>query len=385
MIRSASLTFISLIAVVPLSAIVVSLLSLFGYFESLFRDLQEFFFAKYFPNFYEEMINSLDTFVINARSLGILGVGFFLVTSILLLNNINSNFNAVWGSSSRRRLIEKFTTYITVVLMGTLLIATGFVFSYVLKSATRILSAEPFSVFRIFLYFIIPRIFAFVTFLLMIALVPSGYVKFSSAVVGAVTGVIGWEIAKFIFLFATTNIVQMSRIYGSLAAIPLFLIWLYTVWGIVLFSLEAAYVYQHGNRNWIGKSHERLLPRGQIMLGIRVYLLVASTYEKRGVPPSRRNISEELFLSESEVQHILGHLLNKNLIRKNETGYPRYYPIGPLDSVYLADVIDAVFGSRKFNEQSPLDVISREATDMFSSSGKIPLESRSIKDILQSN
>ena len=383
MIRSASLTFISLLAVVPLSALLISVLSYFGYFENLFRDLQEFFLARYFPSLHTDMISAIETFVFRARSLGILGLLFFILTSFLLLNNINLNFNAVWGSSSKKNAREKFATYIAVFLAGTLLIATGFIFSFVLKTASRNLTNDPYSFVRILTHYVAPRIFTFVTFFLLIYLVPSGYVRFSSAVIGSVMGVLGWEIAKFLFIFSTTRIVQMSRIYGTLAAIPLFLIWLYTAWGIALYALEAAYVFQHRSRGWMGKFHERLMPRGQLILGIRVYLHIADSYVHHDLPASRRNLAELLGLSESEVEYITSVLEQKELIAVNTRRYPRYFPLQPLGSLSLADVIEALYGNRSFQEGSKLDELSREAADNFCSRGTEAFNCSTILDIIE--
>lgn len=382
MIRSASLTFISLLAVVPLSAIILSILSGFGVFQSLFVELQKYFFSRFFPTLYEEMLAYLETFVINARSLGLLGLLFFAVTSVLLMNTINTHFNAVWGSSSRKKLVEKFITYGSVIFMGALLIATGFTLSYILRATSSRVAAEGNSFWSILVFHVVPRIFSFFTFFLMIRLVPSGMVRFSSAVIGGIAGVIGWEIAKVIFLFSTTNIVQMSRIYGSLAAIPLFLIWLYTVWGIVLFSLESAWVYQHRGRDWIGKSHERLMPIGQIFLGIRVFLHIASSYNKNGIPPSIRNLSEKLYLSETEVEYITQLFFKRGLILETATTYPRYFPAAALEAIYLSEIIEAVAGTWKFNGESSLDKKTKQTILLFFASGKKPLEDYPVSEIL---
>jgi membrane protein len=370
MIRASNLTFISLIAVVPLSAIVISLFSIFGITEQLFINLQKYLFIQSFPTLHEEIVANLEKFIGNARSIGVVGALFFIIPSILLLNNINTNFNAVWGSPSRETVLEKFITYVSVILVGTVLILAGFSFSYILGTTSEFIEHNKYSFTAVVIQHILPRLMSFLTFFLIIMLVPNGRVRPASGLVGALTGTICWEIAKVLFIFATTQLLQMSAVYGPLAAIPLFLIWLYTAWGIVLYALESAFVYQHRGKKWIGKSHERLMPAGQIYLGLKVFLYIANAYRSRGAPPSRRNLSENLHLSENEIEYIVRLFLEHNLIIRVASVYPRYMPAGPLDSISAADVLAAVIGDITSLEEAELHPLSKQTVREFMKKGK---------------
>ncbi len=177
MIRASNLTFISLIAVVPLSAIVISLFSIFGITEQLFINLQKYLFIQSFPTLHEEMVANLEKFIGNARSIGVVGALFFIIPSILLLNNINSNFNAVWGSPSRETVLEKFITYVSVILVGTVLILAGFSFSYILGTTSEFIEQNSRSFTAVVIQYILPRLMSFLTFFLIIMLVPNGRVR----------------------------------------------------------------------------------------------------------------------------------------------------------------------------------------------------------------
>ena len=382
MIRASNLTFISLIAIVPLSAVVISLFSLFGITEQLFINLQKYLFSQSFPTLHDEIISNLEHFIEKARSIGVVGVLFYIIPSILLLNNINTNFNAVWGSPSRETLVEKFITYVSVVLVGTVLILAGFSFSYILGTTADFIENNSRSFIAVMIKHVLPRMMSFLTFFLIIMMVPNGRVQLASGLVGALTGLIGWEIAKVLFIFGTTKLLQMSAVYGSLAAIPLFLIWLYTAWGIVLYALESAFVHQHRGKKWIGKSHERLMPAGQIYLGLKVYLYIANAYISRGVPPSRRNLSENLHLSENEIEYIVQIFLENNLILKVTSVYPRYIPTTSLETVTVADVLAAVVGDITSLEEPELHPLSKQTVNLFIENGKQSVES-SIQSILQ--
>lgn len=370
MIRASSLTFISLIAIVPLSAVVISLFSLFGITEQLFMNLQDYLFTRSFPTLHEEIRSNLQQFIGKARSIGVVGVLFYIIPSILLLNNINTNFNAVWGSPSRETVLEKFITYVSVVLVGTVLILAGFSFSYILGTVSDFIENNGRLFLAVLIQHIFPRVMSFLTFFLIIMLVPNGRVQLASGLVGALTGMVCWEIAKVLFIFGTTQLLQMSAVYGSLAAIPLFLIWLYTAWGIVLYALESAFVYQHRGKKWIGKSHERLMPAGQIYLGLKVFLYIANAYISRSAPPSRRNLSENLHLSENEIEYIVRIFMGNSLILRASSVYPRYIPAKALDSITVADVLTAVIGDITSLEEPLLHPLSKQTVNEFIKRGK---------------
>lgn len=333
-------------------------------------NLQEYLFIQSFPTLHREIVANLEFFIAKARSIGFVGVLFFILPSILLLNNINTNFNAVWGSPSRETVLEKFITYVSVILVGTILILTGFSFSYILGTTSDFIEEHHRSFYAFVVQQVLPRIMSFLTFFLIIMLVPNGKIQITSGLIGALMGTVGWEIAKRLFVFGTTKIVQLSAVYGSLAAIPLFLIWLYTAWGIVLYALEAAFVYQHRGKNWIGKYHERLMPAGQIYLGFKVFLYIANAYSRRGVPPSRRNLSEALHLSENEIEFIVRVFEKNNMVLQVGNVYPRYIPGKALDSINVSEVLIAAAGNVSSVEEQEVHPLSKQTVEQFLESGK---------------
>ena len=245
--RAAGLAFSTLFALVPLTAVVVALLSAFGAFESVLAESRRTLVEELVPAVSEQVLESMTRFSENARALGVFGLLLFLVTAVVLVRGVHSSLNAIWRFRSESGLWRRISTYTTVIVLGTLLLAGAAVVGPFVQSmiddSTPALSGWTSRASELLL----PPVLLFATLMLMIILVPSGHVRPRSAAVGALAATVGWEIAKRVFVFWTGSVMRLSVIYGSLAAVPIFLIWVYITWLIVLAGVEVAYVHQHRN------------------------------------------------------------------------------------------------------------------------------------------
>jgi len=247
--RAAGLAFSTLFALVPLSAFVVAVLSAFGAFDPLIEEAQQALIEQLVPAVHEEVFASIRQFASNTRALGFLGLFIFLGTAILLLRNIKISVNAIWRFRPRRGAWAKVASYTSIIVIGTGLLSASFALGPGVQSVMEASfpdAAEATWVRNFFL----PPFFFFLTIFSLNILVPAGKVKPMSAALGAAISVIVWELAKRIFVFWSTSVMRFSLIYGSLAVLPIFLIWLYLTWFFILIGVEVAYIFQH--------RHERL-------------------------------------------------------------------------------------------------------------------------------
>ena len=229
-VRASALAFASLLALVPVSALLFSLFSGFGAFTSIVESIQEFLIRILIPTRQDEILTYVNRFVDNTRGLGVLGLIFFLITSVLLLAGIQRTFDAVWGGISKQNTIGKVATYLSALVVGSFLLSIGLNLAGVLRSSvTQIFSGESDWFQDVFIR-IFPGVFLFAALFFMIRFIPAGRVASSSALVGAVAGAALWEITRGIFVFWVSYVIRLSVIYGSLAVVPIFLIWIYLVW-----------------------------------------------------------------------------------------------------------------------------------------------------------
>lgn len=255
--RASGLAFASLIALVPLSALLFSLFSAVGSFTDLVENLQGFLIRQLVPASQEEIMVYVRRCVENTWALGVVGLVFFLVTSVFLL-----------------------ATYLSVLIVGGFLISIGLNLTGMLRSLLARSVLSELERTMPLLLGLFPSLFIFAALLLMIRFIPAGKVQTRSALLGTAVGAVLWEVARRIFFLWVTYVIRLSIVYGSLAAIPIFLIWLSVAWAIVLGALEIAFVHQHGRKGWSGK---RRVPDKLS----RDHLILATGKEQGSLVPAR--------------------------------------------------------------------------------------------------
>ena len=376
-IRASSLAYSSLLAIVPLFALVFALFTAFGAFNQVQTDIKNFIVKMLVPTMHQDFLEYINSFINNSKTLGIAGLLIFAITSISLIDSISENFNAVWGSSNRRSFIAKFTSYSSVIVFGTLFIGASFAISHPIRS---LLSRLP-EVLFLFRWgmLLLPSILIFTTFMLMISAIPAGKVSIKSSILGALSGTILWDLARWIFVNGTNYIIRMSVIYGSLAAIPIFLLWLYIIWLIVLSSLEITYVHQyHGNviRKIVSRE---MSPSIRIINGLDLFFLIADNFIKGGKPYSVAKLAYIRGLSLSECEEYLKLFLKNDILYVSQDS-KSILPVRDPGSIKADEILKPLIGhSDKKGENNNL---SEEIFDTFMKAGFSSIREIDIKDLL---
>jgi len=213
--RAAGLAFSTLFALVPLSAVVIALLSAFGTFQPYLGASQLDLLEQLIPAAADQIIPSLAQFSYNARALGSFGLGLFAVTSVVLLRTIHTTLNAIWRFRSESGVWRRISTYTTVIVIGTALLAIAVVAGPFVQSLTDGQSSTVSDWMDRLSEQVLPPLLLFVTLFLMIILVPSGKVEPRSAAIGALAAAVGWEVGKRLFVFWTGSVMRLSVIYGT--------------------------------------------------------------------------------------------------------------------------------------------------------------------------
>ena len=244
-IRASGLAYSSLLATVPLVAVIYSVLSAFGALDELKVKVQNFLLSNLLPTQHGDIVDLIDHFTANTAKLGSVGFAFLALAAVLLLDNIESNFNDIYHVSSRRRLISKVTAYTSVLVFGTLFIGASLSISARVETMFLRGVAVDLSWLSRQMSWFFPLTLAFLAFLVVYMVAPFTRVRMKSAVLGATVSAILFEVSKYLFAGWVGQSVRYSTIYGSLAVVPIFLIWLYIVWIVVLLGLEMAFTHQY--------------------------------------------------------------------------------------------------------------------------------------------
>ena len=137
----------------------------------------------------------------------------------------------------------------------------------------------------------------------------------------------------------------MSKIYGSLAVIPIFLFWLYLIWIIIFLSLEISYVHQHNKRWGNGDLKKIPGPIESIELGLAVFLQVAGQFDDGNTYPSAHKIANTLSITEDSVSAILKRFTDADLIYETDEPVRKLFPSRSLNKILLKDVFEAILGN----------------------------------------
>ena len=232
---ASSLAYTSLIALVPLIAIGIAIFSAFPVFDNIRGQLADFLFQNLTPSFEEEIRQYLGDIVSKSGQLGAVGVTGIAITAILLLSTIEDSFNYIFKFTQPRRIATKITLYWTVITLGPLLLGTAFSMRGYLYTLQKFVD-DGGETSRLFFSYMIPPLMTIITLMLVYILVPNKKVSICNAFIGAIVAVILFWFLRLGFGSFVMSNTTYSTLYGALAIIPIFLIWMYLSWAVVLFG-----------------------------------------------------------------------------------------------------------------------------------------------------
>lgn len=240
--RAAALTYTTLFALVPLMTVLYSVLSLLPSLQQGSGEIEQLLTDNLMPASGDALMGYLQQFSQQAQKLTVVGIVLLMVTAFMMLQAIENAFNQIWQLSSGRKGLSSFLLYWAILSLGPLMLSAGFgVSSYVASLGLWKEDWVPTSG-TIALAFIIPYFFSFLAFTLIYWAVPNCNVLLKHAAMGGALASLLFEIGKEVFSAATTFFPSYQLIYGAFAAVPLFLLWIYVSWVVILFSAEVVYL-----------------------------------------------------------------------------------------------------------------------------------------------
>jgi membrane protein len=237
--HSGYLSYVTLLSMVPLFAVMFSVFSLFPSFQEWRGDVEFFVFNNFVPTLGDEIRGHFVEFVENASKMTPVGIAVLVVFALLLISSIDHTLNHIWRVQKNRRLVVSFLIYLVVLILGPVLIGISLITSSYLLSLSGIGENELQSVRKLLLA-TLPYLSSFLSFLLIYLLVPNTRVHFRSALSGALMASILFELSKYAFALYFTHFPVYQAIYGVLAIIPLLFIWVFVSWVVILVGAQVA-------------------------------------------------------------------------------------------------------------------------------------------------
>ena len=333
---AASLSYTSLLSLVPLMAVIFATFSSFPAFHDAFAQLQGFIFNNLVPSSSEVIQNYLNIFVAKATKLTIVGTVSLLIIALLLMRQIDISLNKIWDVHKNKNYLRIFLTYWAVLTLGPILIGMSIMVTSYLSSVLMIEDAAESIGFKKELLFLIPMLLTMTAFTLIYMIVPNCRVEFSHALIGGFTAMVLFELSKEGFALYISNNTTYSSLYGALAAIPIFLIWIYISWLVTLLgamTARCAILFDFTN------TQQKNLSTPLLSAFHLLWLLNNAT--KTGASVSEKILHEDPTLShESELDHLLYQLEKLSWIHK--TNNDNWSLAKDLDMISLWDLYAAL-------------------------------------------
>lgn len=239
-----SLAFTTLLAIVPVFAIVVALLSSAPFFEQLLVQIKIFLLINLVPEIAGRIITVyMEEFARNAVRLTWLGVTVLFVSSVVTMMLVERQIHAIWRDPPSRPLWVTLVTYATLLVIGPLLIAVSVSLTTYLMSLSVAVDASKET--HDFMLQAVPTLVSTIAFMLLYKLVPHTRVLWRHAIAGGVVASLLFEGAKELFAVYVRNVPGYNVLYGAFVSIPFFLIWIYVSWLVVLFGAELTAALGH--------------------------------------------------------------------------------------------------------------------------------------------
>lgn len=240
-----ALAFTTVLAIVPLTAVGFAVLSIFPVFESWMVTVQSFVYGNFVPAAGEAVSRYLQQFAANAGRLTVWGLVFLFVTAVMLIATIEETFNDIWHVRRKRKLVRRLVSYWAVITLGPVLLGLSLSITSYIGSLPFFAQAQTFIGMRRVMLGVTPIAFELTAFVLLYTVVPNCPVRPRHALAGAVLATVLFEVAKRTFGAFIVSFSTYRAIYGAVAALPVFLIWIYLTWVIALLGAQVTAALPH--------------------------------------------------------------------------------------------------------------------------------------------
>jgi len=312
-----ALSYTTLVSLVPLMVAVVAMLSVFPVFQSARDVLLNFVFQNFLPSTVAKVQSTLQTFADNASQLTGISILVMLFSALSMMVSIEDRLNRIWRVHQARGWGSRLLLYWAALTLGPILAVGGIAATSYVTAMPLLAGAYAQLGLGQRLLGLLPFVVTFVSLWLMYGTVPNCKVRRTDAAIGALLGAVLFEIARWGFTLFVSNAQTYQQIYGVLATIPIFLLWIYLSWVIVILGASvaaslSAYEYH---------APAQTLPESADFLGLMVVLrhFVEAQRQGRSVDPATVRLQEP-YLRSASIACYFDDLQRADMIQRGEAG-----------------------------------------------------------------
>jgi membrane protein len=384
-LRASALTYYTVLSIVPMLALAFGISKGFG-LENRLQEQIELRFSGH--ELIVEKLISFSNNMLDKTNGGLIagvGVALLLWTVVKLLSNVEHSFNVIWGIKKQRTIFRQLTDYLsTTLICPILLIVSGSITAKVASGISSFhLSVYVDSFFAVFL----PYIMIWIVFAFIYMFIPNCKVKPHAALLpGIVAGTI-FCFVQWLYVNCQIGVTRYNAIYGSFAALPLFLIWVQVSWVIVLFGAEISFAYQNIKDYEYEENISNISNNLKMLFSIRITHLIVKAFCDDKPPYTANIVSDKLQIPIRLTRELIFNLVQSNVLSIVKSGGGRldaYQPAHTPDKISIYYVIEALNLNKDreihFSEEEDLKKIKKYIND-FTTTLKESPSNKLLKDI----
>lgn len=362
------LVYMTILSLVPLLAVMFSVLKGFGVhnqLEPLLLNLLAPLGEKGV-----EITATVLSFVDNIKVgvLGAVGLGLLLFTVVSLIRQVEEAFNSTWRVRKLRPLLERFSHYISVLMVGPLLIFSAIGLSQSvehLELYKQVVETETGAFLYNLLSIYLPFIMTVLGITFVYMFVPNTRVKFSAALFGATIATLLFKVATIVFTLFIVGSTKYAAIYSAFATIIILFIWIYIIWLILLFGSSVAFYYQHSGKLLFLYRDEDLSPYESETVALQILVIVARAYYDKQPAVSLENISHQLQLPDDLVEKMVLLLEQGGYLKIVDDDEQTLLPGRPPEETTTADLLAYIHDSSKERTKRENTMTDRNIVDVL--------------------
>ena len=354
-LQASALTFYTLLSIIPIFAMAFGIAKGFGLDSAIEREI--LVHLKGQEEVAKWLINFAYSFLENTQGGVVAGIGVVVLiwTVISVLNNIESSFNVIWKTRTQRSVIRKITDYITIMLISPILLITAssvtvYITREVVSAVGKVSVLNQVSPFIHYSLRSIPYLATWVLFSFVYMVMPNKRVHLVGALLGGIIAGTLFQIFEFVYIYFQVGVSKYNAIYGSFAALPLFLIWLQSSWLILLYGAEISYAVQNAASYEFEPDYSQLSYSAKEVLVLSIARLIIKKFAGAEASLTAQQIARELDIPRTLTQDLLRELVQAGVIAptkgaaENEAAWEdsslRYQPAFDIDRMSISLVLE---------------------------------------------
>lgn len=343
-LHAMSLVYTTLLSIVPLLALSFSVLKAMDVHERLTPLLYEFFqpLGERGPELAEQIMTFVDN--IKVGVLGSIGLAVLVYTVVSLVQKIESSFNMIWRVPNMRSVAQRFSNYLSVIMIGPLLMVSAIGISATVFSSDivqSLLEIEPLGSLYLVLSRLMPFFLVVAAFTFVYTFIPNTRVRVRSALLGGFVAGILWQLAGVLFASFVVGSTKYEAIYSGFAIGIIVLIWLYISWLILLVGSSIAFYHQNPS-NIARRREVRTSPELEERIALTLMYIVSRAFDRGEAPPQQEALEQHLRVPGEITRRVSDKLLRKGLLSLAGAKGDRLVPGRSLDQIAVIDVLSAV-------------------------------------------